>query len=319
MKNFKHAALLVEGATDIFQAKTASALLRYRLPDISFLIDNTHSNEKPNIFSSASNIAVTKSIAQVKDKADTLIICLVLPKGDVPARWIEEITSALKNNIDVINPLHIDFGTIPAISSMLGGLSTNSTEQKTVFNGSNAVIHNIRVVPKDLELFSLKVLNTHAKRVLTVGSDCNIGKMLTTLELDNLAKKRGLDSGFIATGQIGILIKGSGIAIDRVICDFLPGAVERLILAEKDRDILFVEGQGSIFQPIYSGVTLGLIHGTAPDVMVFCHVPSRKKLRYTDINIPDYRTMIRMHEEIASIVNKTKVVGLSLNLSLIHI
>jgi len=313
MKNFKHAALLVEGATDIFQAKTASALLRYRPTDVKFLIDGVHSVEKPNIFSSAPNVNVIKSITQAKNQVDALIICLVLPKGNVPIKWIEEITSALKSDIDVINPLHIDFGTLSAISSALGGVSADSTEYKTVFNSSKAGIYNIRVVPKDLELFSLKVLNTRAKRVLTVGSDCNIGKMLTTLELDKLAKKRGLDSGFIATGQIGILIKGSGIAIDRVICDFLPGAVERLILAEKDRDILFVEGQGSIFQPLYSGVTLGLIHGTAPDAMVFCHVPSRKKLRYTDIDIPDYKTMIRMHEEIASIVNKTKIVGISLN------
>lgn len=313
MKNFKHAALLVEGATDIFQAKTASALLRYRPNDVSFLIDGTHNSQKLNIFSSAPNTKVVKSVNEVKTEADVLIICMVLPEGTIPSRWIEEINSALKNNIDIINPLHIDFGTIPEISSALGGVSINSTEYKTGFNNSKAVIYNIRVVPNDLELFSLKVLSTKAKRVLTVGSDCNIGKMLTTLELDKLAKKRGLDSGFIATGQIGILIKGSGIAIDRVICDFLPGAVERLILAEKDRDILFVEGQGSIFQPIYSGVTLGLIHGTAPDAMVLCHVPSRKKLRYTDIDILDYKTMIRMHEEISSIVNKTKVVGISLN------
>ena len=312
MKNFKHAALMVEGAKDIFQAKTASALLRYRTSDCEFLIDSLHTKEKPNIFCNP-DLKVVKSINDAGTSVDVLVLCMVLPEGKLPSRWVEEISSALKKNIDVINPLHINFGTVPEIASALGGVSINATEEKTLFNNSKGAIYNIRVVPNDLELFSLKVLNTRAKRVLTVGSDCNIGKMLTTLELDKLAKKRGLDSGFIATGQIGILIKGSGIAIDRVICDFLPGAVERLILAEKDRDILFVEGQGSIFQPIYSGVTLGLIHGTAPDAMVFCHVPSRKKLRYTDIDILDYKTMIRMHEEISSIVNKTKVVGISLN------
>lgn len=312
MKDFKHAALMVEGAKDIFQAKTASALLRYRAKDCSYLIDSYHTQERPNIFITP-DLKVVKSISDAKATADVLILCMVLPEGKLPQRWIEEISSALKNGIDIINPLHIDFGKVPEIASALGGISINSTEYKTTFNNSKAVIYNIRVVPQDLELFSLRVLNTKAKRVLTVGSDCNIGKMLTTIELDKLAKAKGLDSSFIATGQIGILLKGSGIAVDRVICDFLPGAVERLILAEKDRDILFVEGQGSIFQPIYSGVTLGLIHGTAPDAMVFCHVPSRKKLRYTDIDILDYKTMIRMHEEISSIVNKTKVVGISLN------
>jgi uncharacterized NAD-dependent epimerase/dehydratase family protein len=312
MKNFKKAALMVEGAKDIFQSKTASALLRYRLSDCAFLIDNTHSTNKPNIYS-GSGLKVVNSITDVKNETDALVLCMVLPEGTLPSRWIEEIVSAIKNNIDIINPLHINFGTIPQISSQLGGVDANSTEYKTMFKNSKAVIYNIRVVPSDLELFSLKVLQTKAKRVLTVGSDCNIGKMLTTLELNRLAQDKGFNSSFIATGQIGILIKGSGIAVDRVICDFLPGAIERLILEEQNKDVLFVEGQGSIFQPIYSGVTLGLIHGTAPDAMVFCHVPSRKKLRYTDINIPDYKFMIRMHEEISSIVNKTKVVGISLN------
>jgi uncharacterized NAD-dependent epimerase/dehydratase family protein len=89
--------------------------------------------------------------------------------------------------------------------------------------------------------------------------------------------------------------------------------VERIILKEQKRDILFVEGQGSIFQPIYSAVTLGLLHGTAPDAMILCHMPTRKKLRYTQIDIPDLKTAIRVHEELAGMINKSKVIGISLN------
>jgi len=313
MKDFKRAALLVEGATDIFHAKTASALIRYRTRDIAYLIDSTHSKENPNIFSKEINVPVIKSITEVAKQADALIICLVLPDGKSPKKWLDEITGALKNGVDVINPHHINFGRMKEIADVLGGVSSDSNDAVTKFNKTKAVIENIRAVPTDLELLSMKVLNTKAKRILTVGSDCNIGKMLTTLELNAAAQKKGINSSFVATGQVGILIKGSGIAIDRVISDFLSGAVERLIMEEQDKDVLFIEGQGSIFSPLYSAVTLGLIHGSAPDKMILCHVPTRKKLRYTDIDIPDMGKMIRMHEEIASIVNKCKVVGVALN------
>ncbi|MEI6093544.1 MAG: NAD-dependent epimerase/dehydratase family protein, partial [bacterium] len=220
---------------------------------------------------------------------------------------------ALKNGIDIINPLHVDFGKIDELSKKLGGTRIDSTESITKFNEAKGQIHNIRIPPEDIELFSMKVLNTNAKRVLAVGSDCNIGKMLTSLELNSAANKKGLRSEFIATGQIGMLIKGEGIAIDRVISDFVPGSVEKLILEKRDRDILFVEGQGSIFQPLYSAVTMGLIHGTAPDAMILCHLPSRKKIRYTDLDMPDYPRMIKMYEDLAGIVNKSKIVGISLN------
>jgi uncharacterized NAD-dependent epimerase/dehydratase family protein len=335
MKPFKKAVLLVEGAKDIFHAKTASLLLRYKKENISYLLDSTHSESKPNIFSSISKIPTANSflqiikdinrqtseqnnlkqdsLKQVNKKPDALIICLMLPEGVIPNIWLDHIVSALKNDIDVINPLHIDLGTITEIKNALGGISDDSTPAITKFNNVSASVHNVRIPPDDIELFKLEVLKTRAKRVLTVGSDCNIGKMLTTLELNESAKKRGINSSFIATGQIGIIVKGSGIAVDRVISDFVPGAVERLILPERDKDLLFVEGQGSIFQPIYSAVTMGLIHGTAPDAMILCHAPNRKKLRYTNINVSDFKTLIKIHEDIAGMIHPSKILGISLN------
>jgi len=227
MKQFKHAALLVEGAKDIFHAKTASVLLRYRPESVSFLLDSTHSSSNPNMFSKKSNVPVITNVKDALGKIDTLIICLMLPEGKVPQSWIDHLTTALNNGVDIINPLHVDFGKLKEVSRTLGGVSEESSGSITKFNDCKGEIHNIRIPPDDIELFSLKVLKTHAKRVLTVGSDCNIGKMLTSLELNTAAKKRGLNSDFIATGQIGVLIKGEGIAIDRVISDFVPGAVEK--------------------------------------------------------------------------------------------
>jgi uncharacterized NAD-dependent epimerase/dehydratase family protein len=314
MKNFKRAALLVEGARDVFHAKTAIALLRYKKESVSYLVDATKAGQTANdIFKLGEDLPVVASIENVVDEIDSLIICLMLPEGKIPATWVEQILIALKNGIDIINPLHIDFAKLSEIANGVGGEHIESSPQITRFNNTSAVVHNIRIPPDDLELFSYKVLRTKAKRVLTVGSDCNIGKMLTTLELDKFARKQGVNSAFVATGQISTLIKGSGIAIDRVISDFMPGATERLILEEADRDLVLVEGQGSIFQPIYSGVTMGLLHGTAPNAMVMCHVPTRQHLRYSDIEIPDFKKMIRMHEEIASIICPSKVVGISLN------
>jgi uncharacterized NAD-dependent epimerase/dehydratase family protein len=331
MKPFKKAILLVEGARDIFHAKTASLLLRYKKENVSYLLDSTHSTSRPNIFSNIAGIPTIKSISDanthttktVRDnqtdnkpadnKPDVLIICLMLPEGVIPDTWLDHIVSALKNGMDIINPLHIDLGTITQVAAALGGISDSSTPAITRFKNVSGSVHNVRIPPDDIDLFRLEVLKTRAKRILTVGSDCNIGKMLTTLELNESAKKRGLNSSFIATGQIGIIVKGSGIAVDRVISDFVPGAVERLILPERDKDILFVEGQGSIFQPIYSAVTMGLIHGTAPDAMIMCHAPNRKKLRYTDINVSDFKTLIKMHQDIASMIHPSKIVGISLN------
>ncbi|MEI6079883.1 MAG: DUF1611 domain-containing protein [bacterium] len=309
MRQFKKAALLVEGAKDIFHAKTASVLLRYRPESVAYLLDSTRSNP----FASTSSTPVISDLKEAIGKIDSLIICLMLPEGKVPKSWVDHLSTALKNGIDVINPLHVDFGALPELANVLGGVSNDSSEAVTKFKEAKGQIHNIRIPPNDIELFAFKVLKTHAKRVLAVGSDCNIGKMLTSLELNIAAKKRGLNSDFVATGQIGMLIKGEGIAIDRVISDFVPGSVEKLIMKEKDRDILFVEGQGSVFQPIYSAVTMGLVHGTAPDAMILCHLPSRKKLRYTDIDMPDYPTMIRMYEDLAGMIHKSKIVGISLN------
>lgn len=313
MKQFHKTALLVEGAQDIFHAKTASVLLRYRYDDIAFLLDSTHTEKKPNIFSKEYKKKVVTDLNNHIKEIDSIIICLMLPEGKVPETWIRHLSTALKNGIDIINPLHVDFGRIQELSKPLGGTSIDSTEAITKFKEAKGQIHNIRIPPDNIELFSLKVLNTKAKRILAVGSDCNIGKMLTSLELNSAANKKGINSDFIATGQIGILIKGEGIAIDRVISDFVPGSVEKLILEKKEKEILFVEGQGSIFQPLYSAVTMGLIHGTAPDAMILCHLPSRKKIRYTNLDMPDYETMIKMYEDLAGIVNKAKVVGISLN------
>ena len=123
------------------------------------------------------------------------------------------------------------------------------------------------------------------KRLLTVGTDCSIGKMFTALAIEKEMRARGIKADFRATGQTGILIAGDGVSIDAVVSDFVSGAVEWLCPANDPDHWDVIEGQGSLFHASYAGVTLGLIHGAQPDALVVCHEPTRAHMR----GLPDYK------------------------------
>jgi uncharacterized NAD-dependent epimerase/dehydratase family protein len=140
--------------------------------------------------------------------------------------------------------------------------------------------------------------------------------MTVTLEITKVAKKRGLKAKFVATGQTGIMITGGeGIAIDRVIGDFMAGATEEMVMSAADNhDFILVEGQGSLAHPGFSGVTLSLLHGACPKAMIFCHQPSRKVIgRYPDCPMLELDRLIALNETMAAAVRPAKVVGIALN------
>jgi uncharacterized NAD-dependent epimerase/dehydratase family protein len=168
-------------------------------------------------------------------------------------------------------------------------------------------------VPENLDCSKNIAKDTKCHRVLTVGSDANLGKMSVSLELTAEAKRRGWDAEFLATGQTGILIAGSGICVDRVISDFVNGAIEVEVLKRRNREILFIEGQGSIDHPAYSGVSLGLLHGCAPDAMILCHCPTRKVTRSVETAILPLPRLVELHEKLAQVLCPSKVVGVGLN------
>jgi uncharacterized NAD-dependent epimerase/dehydratase family protein len=152
--------------------------------------------------------------------------------------------------------------------------------------------------------------------VHTVGSDCAIGKMSVTLELDALARARGLKSAFVATGQTGIAISGWGIAVDHVISDFVNGAAATLVAegAARGADLLFVEGQGALGHPAYSGVTLGLLHGCMPDALILCHrAGATHNDDYPWLAIPPLPELVARAEEAAAWVRPARVVAIALN------
>jgi uncharacterized NAD-dependent epimerase/dehydratase family protein len=155
------------------------------------------------------------------------------------------------------------------------------------------------------------------KVVHSVGSDTIIGKKVVTLELDRAARERGLRSVYVPTGQTGVAIAGWGIAVDHVISDYVAGAGERLVLDGAERgDLLFVEGQGALFHPAYSGVTLGLLHGSAPDLLVLVHKPNATHNRnYPDLPIPPLNELVAAYESATAPVRPARVAAIALNTS----
>jgi uncharacterized NAD-dependent epimerase/dehydratase family protein len=177
-----------------------------------------------------------------------------------------------------------------------------------------ARLHDLRRVPDQLPVATARAASLPCDILLTVGSDCNTGKMTVALELHRAAGRAGISSRFVATGQTGVLIAGAGVSVDRAVADFIAGAAEQLVLeAAPGAELVVVEGQGSLFHPGYSGVTLGLMHGAAPNLMVLCHQPSRRAIRHGGVPLPGYRDMVAAYETAAGWVRPARVVGLALN------
>jgi uncharacterized NAD-dependent epimerase/dehydratase family protein len=152
--------------------------------------------------------------------------------------------------------------------------------------------------------------------VLAIGSDCAVGKMTAMLEVERAAKAGGASIAFLATGQTGILIAGKGIAVDRVISDFITGAAEQLVVeAALNADVLLVEGQGGIFHPAYAPVTFGLLYGSAPDALVLCHRAGKTHIDGFDVALPDLPELIAAHEELVRRIKPARVIAVALDTS----
>jgi uncharacterized NAD-dependent epimerase/dehydratase family protein len=178
-----------------------------------------------------------------------------------------------------------------------------------------ATIRDLRRAPPSLDVGYGRVRELDATIVLTVGTDCNIGKMTTQLQVQQAVRARGPRVQFAATGQTGILVAGRGIAVDAVVADFIAGAAEALTIeAAQDADIVLVEGQGSLLHPSYSGVTLGLMHGCLPHAMVLCAQPSRVSInRNPWVPIPPLNDVVALYERMMEPLRPSPVIALALN------
>jgi uncharacterized NAD-dependent epimerase/dehydratase family protein len=211
-----------------------------------------------------------------KKGAKTMVLGVVNPGGTLPDRWVGSIIEALNAGLDVANGLHKRLAEIPAIADRAkrGGRK----------------LHDVRF--SDREFATGRGTKRPGLRILTVGTDCSVGKKYTALALEKDMVARGLKADFRATGQTGVLISGRGLAIDAVVADFIAGAAEWLTPANDPDHWDIVEGQGSLFHPSFAGVTLGLLHGSQPDAFVVCHEPTRATMRGVEHRLPSIREVI---------------------------
>lgn len=231
--------------------------------------------------------------------ARTLLIGTTTRGGRINAEWQKLMVRAIELGMDIASGLHDRIADQPAVA------------EAARLHGR--AVHDVRH-PKDTFPVGTGVKRA-GKRVLTVGTDCSIGKMYTGLALERDMKAAGMKATFRATGQTGILIAGSGIPLDAVVADFISGAVEVLCPANEPDHWDVVEGQATVLHPSYAGVTVGLAVGAQPDAMVMVHDPTRRTMRgLGDRPVPGITETTAAHEAAARITNPAaKVIGISLN------
>ena len=236
----------------------------------------------------------------------TALVGVATQGGRFPPAWRELLTDSILAGLDIENGLH--------------EFLSDDAELAALARDHGVELRDLRKPPRGLNVPTGENLTHDAKTILTVGSDCAIGKMTVSLELDREARRRGMLSEFVPTGQTGMAIAGWGIAVDAVVADFIAGAAERLVVEGVARggEVLFVEGQGSLLHPAYSGVTLGLIHGSAPHGYVLCHMAGEAVVdgdeRYP---IPPLSQLVALHEQISLLPRPAKVVAVALNTRLL--
>jgi uncharacterized NAD-dependent epimerase/dehydratase family protein len=292
--------LLAEGFSgDAHYGKTMRGVLRYRREDVVAVLDSTRAGETEE------GIPVVGTVADAAPyQPTTALVGVATQGGRFPPEWLAILRDCVEAGIDVENGLHVFLADDPELSALAAA--------------RGAELRDLRRPPRDHSTATGANLEVPATIVLTVGSDCAIGKMTVSLELDLEARRRGIRSVFVPTGQTGIAIAGWGIAVDAVVADFIAGAAERLVVEGHARggELLWVEGQGAILHPVYSGVTLGLYHGSAPHLLVLCHEAGRTEIEGAGGGphaIPPLGELVRLHEELALPARPARVVAVAVN------
>jgi uncharacterized NAD-dependent epimerase/dehydratase family protein len=239
--------------------------------------------------------------AAAAEGARTMVIGVANVGGFIPDAWTDSIVGALEAGLDVASGLH-----------------TRLTELAAVRDAATRTGRNLHDVRHPRQSFPPGTGEPRpGLRLLTVGTDCSVGKMYTALAIERAMKNRGMKAEFRATGQTGILIAGEGVSVDAVVSDFVSGAAEWLSPANDDDHWDLVEGQGSLFHPAYAGVTLGLVHGSQPDALVVCHQAKRRHIQgFPRFPTPSIRECMERHVEAARLTNPEVVcVGVSIDTS----
>ena len=305
LKQSDKIAIWMESSIDDDYGKMGISALRYLDNEILCVIDSVFAGKKISEVSIIKkDIPVVEDINKAKAMGANVLLLGVLTSGGVrPKSWNNVIKEALNQGMSIINGLHDQ--VYPDFSKYL----TDKTQW----------IWDTRVPQFVPKIGSAKAINLSNKRVLMIGTDMAAGKMTVGLELYSYLKEKQINTGFVATGQVGITVTGKGIPLDAYKLDHACGAVESAVIEQKDKDIVIVEGQGSILHP-GSSATLPLMRGTCPTHMILCHIARNDSLRSLEnIKIPDLKKFIKLNEELASVIGtypSTKVIGVALNTTL---
>lgn len=305
-------AILAEGEFGPHNAKTAYGVIRYGRDDVAAVIDSTRAGQNVDAYLPGHDIPIVATLADalaLEPPPDALLIGIAPTGGRLPQSWRTVILEAIGAGLDVLSGLHTFIGDDPEFAAAAAA--------------AGSTIVDYRRPPERMET-AVGRRHTLGKRViLTVGSDCAVGKMSVALELRRAAQTSGDSVSFVATGQTGMMIEGWGVAVDRLVSDFAQGTVEWLVGEGEDLgDWVIVEGQGSLDHPAYSSVTLALIHGATPQAMVMVHKPGLREhdfdhLPEASFPIAPLPGFIALHEQMAGLVAPSRVVAIALNTSLV--
>ncbi len=295
-------AILAEGSFGILESKTATVLVRYLPDNVVAVIDSDNvGRDVSEVIEIGKGIPVVRDLAEAMRFNPTMLaLGIAPPGGELPPAWHSILHEAIQNGLHIMSGLH--------------KFLSEDVELSEMAEANDVLLWDARKPPANLPVATCKAADVDATVILTVGSDCRVGKMLSGIEVTRAAQARGVNIEFCPTGQNGIMVWGWGIAIDAVVSDFTAGAAEEIVLeGAKNHELLIVEGQGSLVHPGYSGVTLSLLHGSLPDAMIFCHQPSRDTVARYTVPLPSVPEMIAQYEAMAAPIKPSKVVGLALN------
>jgi D-glutamate N-acetyltransferase len=297
-------AILTEGLFDDHHAKTAHGVIRYGTREVVAVVDSSQSGRTAvEVMPFCRRpVPIVATLAEAVERgADTMLIGIAPTGGRLDAAWRALVLEAIQLGLNVEAGLHTILSEDPEFSG--------AAERRGV------TLRDLRLPPDDLGVPRGPNGRHPGLRVVhSVGSDVAIGKKAVTLELDMAARGRGIASVYVPTGQTGIAIAGWGIAVDHVLSDYVSGAAERLVDEGAERgELLFVEGQGSLIHPAYSAVTLGLLHGSSPDVLVLAHKAGARRLEGYDVALPPLAELIATYEAVCRPLRPARVAAVALN------
>jgi uncharacterized NAD-dependent epimerase/dehydratase family protein len=298
----KRFLILAEGYShDPHYGKTMRGIVRYRRDEVVAILDSKRAGKEYE------GVPIVGSVAEAAAyEPDTAVVGVAVAGGRLGPEWRALLRDAIAAGLDVEAGMHEFLAEDPE----LGPLA----------HERGVELRDIRRPPDGLSVPTGATFEHGAAVVLTVGSDCAVGKKTMALELDGEARGRGIRSVFVPTGQTGIMIAGWGIAVDAVVADFLAGAAERLVVEGARRgDLLWVEGQGALLHPQFSGVTLGLYHGSAPHALVLCHVAGQTEIEGCPGHpLPPLPELVRLYEAVSLPARPAAVAAVALNTSLLE-